>query len=252
MSSQIDLEQELGELARSLVVAPPPDDLAERVLVRVRTESAPRGRLSTWWRWLISSRRRLVAAIVAALLIGLVLTPPVRAAVLEWLRIGGVLIKSAPPPVVPSASQEPVPTAKGVSLDRARAMVDFSLGVPDELGAPDYVNVSADRRVVSMEWGSGPDRIHLDQFDGRISWVFVKRVWSQVTPTAVGGRDAAWIADTHEIVYTDREGTERRAEARISGPCLVWERLTGSDAVTLRLEGDLSLERAVVIAESVR
>ena len=252
MSSQIDLEQELRELGQTLVVAPPPDDLAERVLVRVRAESARRRRLSTWWGWLISSRRRLVAAIVAALLIGLVLTPPVRAAVAEWLRIGGVLIKSAPPPVAPSASQEPVPTAKGVSLDRARAMVDFTLGVPDELGAPDHVTVSADRRVVSMEWGSGTDRIHLDQFDGRLSWVFVKRVWSEVTPTAVGGRDAAWIADTHEIVYTDRDGTERRAEARISGPCLVWERLTGSDVVTLRLEGDLSMERAVVIAESVR
>ena len=140
MSSQIDLEQELRELGQTLVVAPPPDDLAERVLVRVRAESARRRRLSTWWGWLISSRRRLVAAIVAALLIGLVLTPPVRAAVAEWLRIGGVLIKSAPPPVAPSASQEPVPTAKGVSLDRARAMVDFTLGVPDELGAPDHVS----------------------------------------------------------------------------------------------------------------
>ena len=253
MSSQIDLEQELRELGRTLVVAPPPEDLAERVLVRVRTERARRGRLWTWWDWLISSRRRLVAAIVAALLIGLVLTPPVRAAVAEWLRIGGVLIKSAPPPAAPSASQEQVSSSgPGVSLERARAMVDFSLGVPDELGAPDHVSVSADRRVVSMEWGSGPDRIHLDQFDGTLSWVFVKRVWSQVTPTAVGSRDAAWIADTHEIVYTDRDGTERRAQARISGPCLVWERLRGSAAITLRLEGHLSLERAVMIAESVR
>ncbi len=38
MSSQIDLEQELRELGRTLFVAPPPDDLAERVLVRVRTK----------------------------------------------------------------------------------------------------------------------------------------------------------------------------------------------------------------------
>jgi hypothetical protein len=114
MSSQIDLEQELRELGRTLIVAPPPDDLGERVLVRVRTESASRGRLSTWWGWLTSSRRRLVAAIVAALLIGLVLTPPVRAAVVEWLRIGGVLIKSAPPPAGPSASQE-----GDLSLERA-------------------------------------------------------------------------------------------------------------------------------------
>jgi hypothetical protein len=68
-----------------------------------------------------------------------------------------------------------------------------------------------------MQWGSELDRIHLDQFDGTISWVFVKQVWGEVTPTVVNGRDAAWIADTHEIVYTDRNGTERRAEARISG-----------------------------------
>jgi hypothetical protein len=253
MPSQIDVEQELRELGRTLVVAPPPDDLAERVIVRVRTESARRSRLSTWWHWLTGSRRRLVAAIVAAVLIGLVLTPPVRAAVVEWLRIGGVLIRSGPPPAAPSVSPQPIPPASGsgVSLDRAQAMVDFSVGVPAELGAPDYVSVSADRRVVSMEWGSGRDRIHLDQFDGTISWVFVKQVWSEVIPTAVNGRDAAWIADTHEIVYTDRDGTERRAEARISGPCLVWERLTGPQTVTLRMEGDLSLERAVAIAESV-
>jgi hypothetical protein len=253
MPSQIDLEQELRELGRTLVVAPPPDDLAERVVVRVRTEGPRRGRLSTWWHWLTGSRRRLVAAIVAAVLIGLVLTPPVRAAVVEWLRIGGVLIRSAPPPAAPLVSPEPVPTSgPAVSLDRAQAMVDFSLGVPGEFGAPDHVSVSADRRVVSMEWGSGRNRIHLDQFDGTISWVFVKQVWSQVVPTVVNGRDGAWIADTHQIVYTDRDGTERRAEARISGPCLVWERLTGPETVTLRLEGDLSLERALAIAESVR
>jgi hypothetical protein len=70
MSSQIDLDQELRELGRTLIVAPPPDDLAERVLVRVQTEGPRRGRLSTWWGWLTSSRRRLIAAIVAALLIG--------------------------------------------------------------------------------------------------------------------------------------------------------------------------------------
>ena len=120
MSSQIDLEQELRELGQTLVVAPPPDDLAERVLVRVRAESARRRRLSTWWGWLISSRRRLVAAIVAALLIGLVLTPPVRAAVAEWLRIGGVLIKSAPPPVGPFGQPGARPDRQG-SLARPGA-----------------------------------------------------------------------------------------------------------------------------------
>jgi hypothetical protein len=134
MPSQIDIEQELRELGRTLVVAPPPDDLAERVVARVRTEGPRRGRLSTWWHWLTDSRSRLVAAIVAAVLIGLLLTPPVRAAVVEWLRIGGVLIKSAPPPAPPLVSPEPVPTpGPGVSLDRARTMVDSILEYPESL-----------------------------------------------------------------------------------------------------------------------
>ena len=43
MPSQIDIEQELRELGRTLVVAHHPDDLAERVVVRVRTEGPRRG-----------------------------------------------------------------------------------------------------------------------------------------------------------------------------------------------------------------
>ena len=145
MSSQIDLEQELRELGRTLIVAPPRDDLAERVLVRVQTKEARQGRLSTWWGWLTSSRRRLVAAIVAALLIGLVLTPPVRAAVVEWLRIGGVLIKSAPPPAAPSASQEQVPVPGGSPLNRRGPWSTSVLAYPTNLA----------RRTMSACWPIG-------------------------------------------------------------------------------------------------
>ena len=166
--------------------------------------------MSTWWHWLTDSRRRLVAAIVAAVLIGLVLTPPVRAAVVEWLRIGGVLIKSARhQPRHQSPRARPDVRTRSL-LDRAHhgRFQPWSTWRAWQAG-PRQCRLTG---VVSMEWGR-PDRIHLDQFDGTISWVFVKGVWSEVTPTAVNGRDAAWIADTHEIVYTDRDGTERRAGA---------------------------------------
>jgi len=195
---------------------------------------------------------------MAALMIGLGLTPPVRAAVVEWLGIGGVLIKTSPAlpssPGRPSepASPEPEPGGgRDVSLDQARTLVAFTVGVPGALGTPDSIAVSADRRVVSMDWGSGADRIHLDQFDGTISWVFVKRTWITVTPTNVSGRDAVWIADAHEIAYVDRDGQERRAQARTSGPSLVWEHPTVANPVTSRLEGDVTLERAVTVAESL-
>ena len=70
--------------------------------------------------------------------------------------------------------------------------------------------------------------------------------------TAVDGRDAIWFGTAHSINYVDREGRERTEPARISGPCLVWERGVAGRLVTLRLEGNQSLVDALAAAQSVR
>ena len=245
-----DLEEELRALGRTLIIDPPADDLAERVLARLQT--ARPGPAKRAWLWLVRSRRRLLAMIIAALIIGLGLTPPVRAAVLEWLRIGGVVIKTGSPPAVSPIPEPPPTSGPTLTLDEARRRVDFTLGVPTELGAPDHVTVSNDRRVVSMRWGSGPSRIQLDQFDGQLSWVYIKRYWEDVTPITVNGREAVWLAKSHPIVYVDSRGDEHTEQGRVSGPSLVWQRTAGQSEVTLRLEGIVSLTRALTIAESVR
>ena len=131
-------------------------------------------------------------------------------------------------------------------------MVSFPIGVPTELGPPDRISVSADRRVVSMDWGSGPDQLHLDQFDGELSWIFLKRAREPFEVTSVHGRDAVWFGSAHEVAYVDRDGIERTEQARIAGPCLIWERSAAGRRVTMRLEGDQAMDRAVTVAESVR
>jgi hypothetical protein len=249
MAEPDDLDAELRALGQTLVVASPADDLVEQVLARLPAEPRParsrdRGR---------TRRRRVVAAIVALVIIGLGLTPPVRAAVAEWLRIGGVLVRTAPPVTGPSPTASPPPTTgQTVTLAQARALVDFPVGVPDELGPPDRISVSADRRVVAMDWGSGADQLHLDQFDGELSWMFIKRTRESFQVTSVDGQDAIWFGTAHPISYVDRDGRERTEPARISGPSLVWERAVTGRRVTLRLEGDQSLPEAVTAAESVR
>lgn len=233
--SGMGLESELRALSATLVVAPPPEDLVERVLAQLPT---PASRARTRTR---NRRRRLVGAIIALVILGLGLTPPVRAAVAEWLRIGGVLFRTAPPtrsgpsptPAAPSDTAGPV--SPSVPLVEAQAKVTFPLGVPAALGPPDRISVSADRRVVGMDWGSGPDRLHLDQFDGTLSYVYLKQTRDPFEFTSVNGQDAVWFATPHEIRYVDRDGRERSEQARTSGPSLAWERPGGqpaSDAAT--------------------
>jgi hypothetical protein len=244
------LEAELRALGRTLVVDQPAEDLVERVLTRLPPR---RRRWRTPWAWLRARRRRLVAVIIAVVLLGLGLTPPVRAAVVEWLRFGGVLIRTEPPIGGPSPTPQPPPrTGQTVTLSEARNLVSFPVGVPAALSTPDRIAVSADRRVVSMDWGSGADQVHLDQFDGQLSWVFLKRSRDPFTYTAVDGRDAVWFATAHEVGYVDRGGQERTEQSRISGPCLIWERLADGTLVTARLEGNLEQAEAVRVAESIR
>ena len=249
MAELDSLEEELRALGRTLVVDPPPDDLVERVLTRLPS----RRRRRTPWAWLMARRRRLVAVIITAVIIGLGLTPPVRAAVVEWLRIGGVLIRTEPPVTGPSPTPQPPPrTGRTVTLAEARSMVSFPVGVPEAMGTPRRIAVSEDRRVVSMDWGSGADQVHLDQFDGELSWLFIKRSREPFTVLKVAGRDAVWFGSAHEIGYVDRSGLERTEQSRIAGPCLVWERSVGGVLVTARLEGNLAQTKAVSVAESLR
>lgn len=252
MSEYEALEAELVRAGRALLVEAAPDDLAERVLSGIR--SAPPRRIDrspAWWRWLRARRRRLVAAVVAALILALTLTPPVRAAVIEWLRIGGVIVRTGSPPAV---SPTPAPPAPGVplTLERARAQVAFPIGVPALLGTPERVTVSADRRIVGMDWTVDGRAVHLDQFDGTMSWAYVKQHWTEVTPTDVAGADAVWLADAHQITYVDRDGVERPETARISGPCLVWEPTLDQQRTTARLEGIAQLRTARAVAETLR
>ncbi|WP_426244106.1 hypothetical protein [Nocardioides sp. LHG3406-4] len=235
-----DLESRLLDLGRAVRVDPP-IDLAERVLARLAAEPAP-SRLSTVTSWVRARARWLAALIVGLLGLGIVLSP-VGAEVREWFGFHGVVVEEG----LPEVGGEPyVPAAEGrVSLDEAERLAGFDVTVPAALGQPDRVAVSPDRALVSMTWGSGAETLRMDQFDGELEPRFWKTsLDAELVP--VGGFEALWFPTPHEVVLLVDGAMARSYPPRLAAATLIWVRA----GVTMRLEGDLSRDRAAEIAES--
>ncbi|MFF3321469.1 hypothetical protein [Streptomyces sp. NPDC002889] len=243
--------------------------MAERVLAqlladRVPTPAVPApGRARRAVRWLIR-RWRVLSISLSGVLVVLVLTPPVRAAVADWFGFGGVEVRYDPS--APPRAGAAVPWCHApVSLAEAERRVGFRPRVPGALRAPDAVSVTVGpegRSVVSLCWSEGGRTVRLDEFAARLDPGFVKQArlmprWVTLdsgSGTAAGGgaevRTGLWFAEPHLLRFgmTDARGNDWVRDERTAGPTLLW---TSEDArTTLRLEGVASLQRATDIAGS--
>ena len=225
------LEERLSALAADLQV-PVPDGLERAVMDRV-ARTRPRRR---WRRWL--------AGLVAGLLGVGVVASPVGAEIRGWLGLPGVSVTSGDPvtetPTVPPAPGTP-------DLERAERLAGFTPVVPAELGAPDGVEVSADRQVVSLSWTAEDGTVRLDELRGDVEPIFWKTA-DQAERVLVAGTEALWLPTAHRVTVVPDGGSVRDLPSRLAGPTLLW--LDGD--LTLRLEGDLDLAEATQIAESGR
>lgn len=245
------LAAELVALGHGLPRPEPAPRLVTAVMARLAgaappATSTPLDRLRGWAADRIPRRRRQGAVVVTAVLLTLLAAPPVRAAVADWFSFAGIIVRHDPTPSGSRASPPPS-VAATTTLGKARTLVAFTPVVPAALGPPQGVEVSADRRVLSMSWTGGDDgAVRVDQFDGRLDFAFAKTSRT-VRFTEVGGSSALWFEEPHEVVVLNADGTRRFATARLAGHTLIWEH----GITTVRLEADVSLARAIEIARSV-
>ncbi|MGH3385140.1 MAG: hypothetical protein ACRDO1_11220, partial [Nocardioidaceae bacterium] len=104
------LAADLRRLGRDLAVPVPSNDLADQVLARLA--DAPEIAAPSAWSRLGAAARERWRAIVAALLalvVALLLTPPVRATVADWFGLGGVVVRQDPD--APTGDAAPPPAA---------------------------------------------------------------------------------------------------------------------------------------------
>jgi hypothetical protein len=91
----------------------------------------------------------------------------------------------------------------------------------------------------------------ITEFRGQPTPEFLKKVavMGVVKEVTVGGQPGYWFSgEPHFFTYQDARGNLREEQTRLAGNTLIWQR----GDLTLRLEGELSQEEALRIAESMR
>lgn len=222
----MNLEQEL----RALPIAFPAEpELTARVLERLE----PRRRRL----WLVPVLT-VIAAVGALLAI-----PQTRAAILDFLRIGGEEIRRVE--TQPRAPERPLQLGREVSLEEARDAVDYPLLLP-AAQADAYLDRSVPR-MVNLRWG----RYVLSQWPGEQLPFVQKQAGprSRIVNVLVGDDPGAWITGArHEVVYRNAQGEVLHETRRLVGNVLIWER----DGITYRLEGARTRAEALGIARNLR
>jgi hypothetical protein len=212
------------------------------------------------------SRRALAWALAAVLLVvaGLLAAPPVRAGLLEFLRIGAITIRLITPTPAPSALPTPGTPANPLlhlrgrtTLARAREQAGFPIRLPAfpaDLGAPDVVVVQAlggSSPSVILIWlvPGRADQVRLALYELSQDVMAMKSPPEVIQTTTVNGAEALWINGPHFLEFEDAQGNvDYQTRRLVEGNALLWV----EQAVTYRLESGLPLDETVKIAESLR
>ena len=239
-----ELEQELLALGRALDVPQAPD-LVPAVLSGIAT------------RRLRPGRRRVVlvlAALALAALVASLAIPDARSALLRFLQIGGARIELVDelPVVSPSPAELELMLGQRVSIDEARSSASFELLELDD--EPDAVYLG-DRGSVWFLYGR-PDAARLlvaqtPELEVDEPFILKKLAASgtSVEPLTVRGEPAYFLSGApHVVMLLDEFGVTYPESARLAQDVLVWE----ENGRTIRLEGDLTRDDALEIAEALR
>lgn len=212
------------------------------------------------------------ALVILLLFLGL-LASPVRARVLDWIRIGAVrifFIQPTPAATLPLPSGTPSPEVSltptitptflssvldlggETSLSQAQAQSPFSLQVPaypPDLGVPQHVYLQDfGGPVVILVW---MDKDHPSQVRMSLSetssdqYIFEKYLSNSMQDTQVDGHAAVWVDGNY--ILTMRNGDTTLTRLVNQSHTLIWN--TGK--MTFRMETDVDLATAVRIAQSI-
>jgi hypothetical protein len=257
--SEMDFETQVHSIATQMKYPHTPD-IAGRVMSRIMPMTKPRFP-SKGLAWSLT--------IIVVLLFSLMLIPPVRAAVLEFIQIGIVRIfprPTEPPTELPPSLEIATPYLESSqllldlrhlagerTLAEAQNLVASHYPIllptyPPDLGEPDHVFMQdADGPMTILVWLDPNDAekvllsLHIVP-EG--SWAIHKAEPVTIQETLVNGRRAVWAVGPYPLRYSNGDLNFTRL---IDGYVLIW----AEGEVTYRLESNFSMEEAIKVAESL-
>jgi len=272
--NEIEFENKLCRLASEMEYPQTPD-IASSVMIRLRPSNRPR---------FISRRLALILTFVFFLLSSLILVPTVRAAIIEFIQIGVVRIfpqtieptseavitatpenfttpsatlgtTKLPTPTVEVASLKLIPfldqIAGETNLDNAQQIAPYPILLPTfpaDLGQPNHVYVQdADGVMTILVWvdPEQPEQVTMSlHFIPAGHWAINKFGPVVIQDTTVNDQSAIWAEGPYPFLL--RNG-RLQVDRLINGHVLIW----ASGDLTYRLETDLTLDKAIKIAESL-
>jgi hypothetical protein len=248
-----ELERALASLGGELAFPEAPD-VSERVLGRLGAAPPSRRRVS---------RRALVLAfaVLAVALGAAMAVPEARTAILEFFRLRGATVQRVETlPRIPAASE--------AALDLGRPLPDAHTNVkipevlvPAALGPPDatYVAAGPSGTRLTLVYQPGPGvpespysgvGILVSEWVGEGATRYVEKLageGTRVERLQVGPYPAIWLEGGPHVVFFEDEGMVFDDPGRLAGNTLLVER----NDVLVRIEGEISRERAIEIAESL-
>jgi hypothetical protein len=262
-----ELQQELFEKQLSSVAKgldyPRTPDIAGSVMARLRPSTPSR---------FVSRRFAWTLTVILILFSSLMLIPPARAAIIEFIQIGIVRIFRAEPAPPPPNQESPLtmfpvtstpwPTSQPLisilenlagemTFEEAQQTVDYPIllpSYPPGLGRPDHVFVQdADGDMTVLVWldPQQPEQVLMSlHIVPPGSWAIDKVNPTEIEETAVNGQPAIWAVGPYPLrLYNGELEFMRLIEGRV----LIWR----EGDITYRLETNLSLAEAIKIAESL-
>jgi len=259
----MDYENKLRSIASGMEYPRTPD-VAGFITTRLRNSTRSR---------FISRRLAWSLTIILVLCSSLMLIPPARAAIMEFIQIG--IVRIFPPSVEPTfeaprtATPESIPllTATPASSDlipilnqiagettlaEAQSSVDYEILIPTyplELGQPDRIYVQdAEGAMTILVWldPQQPNKILMSlHFIPAGSWAIDKGFPVEILETSVNGQRAVWGEGPYPLRMYNGDLQFTRL---IEGHVLIW----ADGDITYRLETDLPFAEAIKVAESLK